>query len=64
MVRRCTRLNADQTWRQLLEERQDRASLQLAADDHLAGAINPMNLKDRLGDIQTDCRDRMHGSLL
>jgi hypothetical protein len=30
----------------------------------VAGAINPMNLKDRLGDIQPDCRDRLHGSLL
>jgi hypothetical protein len=32
MVRRCARLNADQTRRQLLEERQDRAALQLAAN--------------------------------
>jgi len=48
----------------VLEERQDRASLQLVADDHLAGATNSMKLKDRLGDIQTDCCDRLHGSLL
>src|SRR5712675_312704 len=40
MVRRGARLNADQTGWQLLEERQDRTTLQLAADDHLASGIN------------------------
>jgi hypothetical protein len=64
MVRRCARLNADQTRRQLLEERQDRAALQLAADNHLTSGINSVNLEDRLGDVETDCRDRLHGSLL
>jgi hypothetical protein len=64
MVRRCARLNADQTRRQLLEERQDRAALQLAADNHLTSGINSANLEDRLGDVETDCRDRLHGSLL
>jgi hypothetical protein len=49
---------------QLLEERQDRAALQLAADDPLASGINSVNLEDRLGDVETDCRDRLHGSLL
>jgi hypothetical protein len=34
-----------------LEERQDRASFQLAADDRLAAGINPMNLENRLGDV-------------
>ena len=63
MVRRCARLNADQT-RRHLEERQDRAALQLAADDHLAGGINSVNLEHRLGDVETDCHDRLHGSLL
>ena len=51
MVRRGASLDADQTWRQLLEERQDLATLQLAADDHLAGGINAVDLEDRLGDI-------------
>ena len=44
--------------------KEHRASFQLAADDYLAGAIdpiNPMNLEDRLGDIETDCRHRLHG---
>jgi hypothetical protein len=45
MVRRGTGLNADQARRQLLEKRQDRARLQLAADDHLASGINSVNLE-------------------
>ena len=61
MVRRGAGLDANQAWRQLLEERQDVATLQLTADDHLAGSINAVNLKDRLGDVETDCRDRLHG---
>jgi hypothetical protein len=40
MVRRGASLDADQAWRQLLEERQDVAPLQLAADHHLASGIN------------------------
>ena len=64
MVRRGASLDANQAWRQLLKERQDVATLQLAADDHLARGINAVDLKDRLGDVETDCRDRLHGSLL
>jgi len=45
-----------QAWRQLLEKCQDMPAPQLTAYDHLAGRINAMYLKDRLGDIQTDCR--------
>src|SRR3981189_2604068 len=63
MVRRCARLNANQAGWQFLEERQDRAPLQLAADDHLASGINSVNLEHRLGDVETDCRDRLHRSL-
>ena len=37
------------------------ATLQLATDDHLASGINSVNLEDRLGDVETDCRDRLHG---
>jgi hypothetical protein len=54
------RLNADQAWRQLFEEREDIATLQLATDNHLAVSINAMDLKDRLRDIETDCRNRLH----
>jgi hypothetical protein len=63
-VGRGTGLDTNQAWRQLLEERQHVTTLQLAADDHLTGAINSVDLENRLGDIKTDCRDRLHGSLL
>ena len=39
-------------------------TLQLTADDHLPGSINAVHLKDRLGDVETDCRDRLHSWLL
>jgi len=64
VVRRRASLDADQTRWQLLEERQDVATLQLAADDYLASGINPVNLKDRLGDVETDRRNCLHGQLL
>jgi len=45
---------------QLLEERQDVAPLQLAANDDLASGINAVNLEDRLGDVETYCCYRLH----
>ena len=47
-----------------MEERQNIAPLDLAPDDHLAGSINAVDLKDRLRDVQTDCRDRLETELL
>jgi len=64
MVRRGAGLDADQAWWQLLEERQDGATLQLTADDHLAGGINAVDLEDRLRNVETNCRDRLHRELL
>jgi hypothetical protein len=46
MVRRGASLDANQAWWQLLKERQHVATLQLAADDHLAGGINSVDLED------------------
>jgi len=60
-MRRSASLDANQVQRHLLEERQPLAALQLAANNHLARGINAMNLKDRLGGIETDCRNRLHG---
>src|SRR6516165_559596 len=57
-------LDADQACRQLLEERQDIATLQLTTDDHLTSGINAVDLEHRFGDIETDCRDRLHAWLL
>src|SRR5258706_13812364 len=64
VVRRGAGFDTDQTGRQLLEERQDVAALQLAANDHLAASVDAVNLENRLGDVETDCRYRLHGSLL
>jgi hypothetical protein len=50
----------DQAGLQLLKERQDVATLQLTADDHFAIVINAVDLKYRLGNVETDCRDRLH----
>ena len=61
MVRRGASFDADQALRQLLEKRKDVPTLQLAADDHLAGSINSVNLEDRLRNVETDCRGRLHG---
>jgi hypothetical protein len=36
-------------------------AIQLAADDHLASGINSVHLEDRLGNVEPDCRDRLHG---
>ena len=61
MVRRGAGLDANEAWRQLLEERQDIATLQLTADDYLAGSINAVDLEDRLRNVETNCRDRLYG---
>jgi hypothetical protein len=59
-LRRCTGLNTNEAARQLLEERQDVASLQLTPDDHIALCANAVDLKDRLRNIETNRRDRGH----
>jgi hypothetical protein len=60
MVRRRACLDPHQAWRQLLEKCQDVPAPQLTAHNHLAGCINAMHLKHRLGDIETDCGNRLH----
>ena len=61
MVRRGASLDANQAGRQLLKERNYLAPLQLTTDDYLAPSVNAVDLEDRLGDVETDCRDRLHG---
>src|SRR5258706_2684522 len=46
VVRRGAGFDTDQTGRQLLEERQDVAALQLAANDHLAASVDAVNLEN------------------
>src|SRR4029077_2532695 len=53
-------LDANEARRQLLEERQHIAAFQLTADDHITIHVDAMNLKDRLCDIETDSRNRLH----
>jgi hypothetical protein len=61
VMRRSTSFDTDQARQLLLKESQYVATLQLAAYDYLAGSINAMNLKNRLRNVETDCRDRLHG---
>src|SRR5262249_253380 len=46
--------------RQLLEERQHVATLQLTAEHHITIRVDAMNLKNRLRDIETDSRNCLH----
>jgi len=63
MVRGCAGLDPYDAPRQLLEERQDVPALELAADDHVPFRVDAVDLKDRLRDIETDCRHRLHARL-
>src|SRR4029077_70023 len=54
VMRRCAGLNPNDARRQLLEERQDIAAFELAADDHITVRVDAVDLKDRLRDIETD----------
>ena len=64
MMRRSASLDADKARWQLLEEWQNLAALQLSANNNIALRVHPMNLEDRLGDIETDRCDRLHAWLL
>ena len=56
--------NPGKGWRRLKWDLVVVATLQLAANDHLAGSINAVHLEDRLRNVETDCRDRLHEELL
>jgi hypothetical protein len=60
MMRCRAGLDTDEARRQLLKESQHTTPLQLPPNDHLAIDVNAMDLKHRLRDIETDCRDRLH----
>jgi hypothetical protein len=62
MMRRGAGLDTDQARRQPLEECQHVTALDVPADGYITLRIDALDLKDRLRDIQTDCRDRLHGS--
>src|SRR5262249_30726368 len=45
-------------------KRQNVAALELPANDYITYRVNPVDLKNRLCDVETDCRDRLHVWLL
>src|SRR4051812_15490867 len=51
-------------WRERGQERQELAAAQLLAKDHRARAVGSVQLKDVLGEIQSDGAHRVHGRLL
>src|SRR5262249_43763657 len=60
MMRCRAGLHTNEARRQFLEEREDVATLQLTAEDHLAIGVNAVHLKTRLGDVETDCLNCLH----
>jgi hypothetical protein len=59
MMRRGAGFNSNQARGQLLEERQNVATLELTTEDDIALRIDAMNLKNRLRDVETNCRNRL-----
>lgn len=51
---RATCLNADKRGRLFGKERQNLGALQLTPENHLASIVDPVDLKDVLGDIKAD----------
>src|ERR1700756_252169 len=64
MMRRSAGFDADEARRQPLKEWQNVPALELTANDYITRRVNSVDLKNRLGDIETDCRDRLHVWLL
>src|SRR5262249_44999725 len=64
MMRRSAGVDADKARRQLLKEWYDVPALELTANDYITCRVNSVDLKNRLRDIETDCRDRLHVWLL
>jgi hypothetical protein len=58
MVRRTARFHSNQTWRQRSEEPQQLAAPNRLGDNQKALGIEAVNLKNILGDIEPDDRDR------
>src|SRR6202022_3023274 len=64
MMRRSAGFDADEARRQPLKEWQNVPALELTADDYITRRVNSVDLKNRLCDVETDCRDRLHVWLL
>jgi hypothetical protein len=59
-MRRSAGFDADEARRQPLKEWQNVPALERTANDYITCRVNSVDLKNRLGDIETDCRDRLH----
>ncbi len=59
-MRRSTGFDTNQARWPLLEECQYIAALELTTQDDIAIRIDAVNLKNRLRDVETYCRDRFH----
>src|SRR5262245_31224111 len=64
MMRRSAGFDANQARRQLLKEWQNVSALELTTNDDITCRVNSVDLKNRLGNIETDGRDRLHVWLL
>src|SRR5262249_31417950 len=62
--RRSTGFDADEARRQLLKEWQNVPALESTANDYITRRVNSVDLENRLGDVETNCRDRLHVWLL
>src|SRR5215813_14379416 len=63
-MRRSAGFHADEARRQLLKEWQNVPALELTANDYITCRVNCVDLKNRLSDIETNWRDRLHVWLL
>src|SRR5262249_17669826 len=60
MMRRSAGFDADNARRQLLKEWYNIPAFELTTNDYITCRVNSVDLKNRLGDIETDCRDHLH----
>src|ERR687897_2061315 len=58
-----TRLHGHRAGRERGQEREELAAAQLLAKDNSSRAVGPMELKDVLGEIQSDSAHLVHGRL-
>src|SRR5208282_2549556 len=63
MMRGRAGLNPDETRRKLLKERNNIPAPELTANDHVPPRVDAVDLKDRLRNIETNRRDRVHVQL-
>jgi len=61
MMRRGASFDTNQARWQLLEECQYMTTLELTTEDDITSGIDAMDLENRLRDVETNCRNRLHG---